>query len=75
MDTLLAEAGGKCSRCGYHKNRGALQFHHRDPSKKEFTVSNSKNLGIEKLRAEAAKCDLICGNCHAEIEWPHLNDR
>lgn len=71
--TLIDEAGGKCQRCGYSRNLGALQFHHRDPALKLFTVSGSYNLSLARLRAESAKCDLVCANCHAEVEWPHLN--
>ena len=32
--------GGKCIRCGYNKCLKALEFHHLDPSKKDFTISN-----------------------------------
>ena len=32
-EILVAEAGGRCVLCGYDAYTGALQFHHRDPSK------------------------------------------
>lgn len=31
--------GGKCSICGYNKCAGALEFHHLDPSQKDFGIS------------------------------------
>lgn len=65
-DILIEEAGGKCQQCGYSKYRGALQFHHRDPSQKEFGLASVGSLGIEKQREEVKKCDLLCNNCHAE---------
>ena len=37
---LIKSKGGKCSICGYDKYYGALEFHHLDPSKKDFTISN-----------------------------------
>jgi hypothetical protein len=64
---LVAEAGGKCCLCGYDRHPAALQFHHIDPSEKRLNVSTC-NWGIETMRAEARKCVLLCGNCHAEVE-------
>jgi 5-methylcytosine-specific restriction endonuclease McrA len=68
--TLVADAGGQCLHCGYDGYYGALQFHHRDPADKKFAVSG-KALGksLEELREEAAKCDLLCSNCHSEVEY------
>lgn len=66
---LVAEAGGCCRVCGYDRCIGALEFHHVDPREKSFSLS-SRGLArsIEALRDEAAKCVLVCSNCHAEIE-------
>lgn len=58
------ELGGKCSRCGYNRCLQALQFHHLDPSTKEFNISKTTNW--EKIAVELKKCVLICANCHAE---------
>lgn len=69
---LVDKCGGKCSICGYDKNYAALQFHHRDPSTKEFTIA-AKHWGDDNMFSEIEKCDLICGNCHAEIHHPALN--
>jgi excisionase family DNA binding protein len=66
---LVEEAGGCCILCGYDRYDGALQFHHRDPSTKSFALSvQGVARSLEKARAEAAKCVLICANCHAEVE-------
>ena len=59
--TLVDEAGGKCIRCGYDKCIAALEFHHRNPDEKEFRLTDR---AMDKLRAEASKCDLLCANCH-----------
>jgi len=64
---LVQEAGGKCSKCGYSKCLRALEFHHVDHLKKDFGLSDSRGLSLDKLREEVKKCILICSNCHAEI--------
>ncbi len=66
---LVEEAGGECRTCGYDRCQAALQFHHTDPATKRFAISH---LGVtrsyERIREEAAKCVLLCSNCHAEVE-------
>jgi hypothetical protein len=65
---LVAEAGGVCQLCGYHRCLAALQFHHLDPKSKKFTIAQRGAHSIERLRVEAHKCVLLCANCHAEVE-------
>jgi transposase len=67
--TLVEEAGGACILCGYDRCLAALQFHHVDPSTKSFSLSlHGAIRSMKQLRAEAAKCVLLCANCHAEVE-------
>ena len=66
---LVAEAGGGCSRCGYARSVAALHFHHVDPRTKAFSLSFAGvTRSIAAARKEAAKCVLLCANCHAEVE-------
>lgn len=61
----LEYKGGKCQECGYSKCIGALEFHHTDPSTKEFGIA--KNFVCrERLIKELEKCKLLCSNCHRE---------
>lgn len=63
---LIQYKGGKCSKCGYNKCSDALEFHHIDPSQKDFSISG-KSLSFEVMKEEADKCILVCSNCHKEI--------
>jgi len=54
---------------GYDRYIGALHFHHLDPAQKEFGISRRGfTRSIQKMREEAAKCVLLCSNCHPEVE-------
>ena len=60
--------GGKCESCGYSRCQQALDFHHRDPATKEFGLSmNGVTHSLDRLKAEADKCALLCANCHREV--------
>ncbi len=61
--------GGRCAICGYARCERALEFHHVDPATKAFAIAfQGVTRSIERARAEAAKCVLLCSNCHAEVE-------
>lgn len=61
--------GGKCIKCGYNKYAGALDFHHLDPSKKDYSISRRKNCTLDTIKPELDKCILLCRNCHAELHF------
>jgi hypothetical protein len=65
---MVEYKGGECIRCGYRKYQGALEFHHTDPSEKDFSPSKYKmNKFNDNIKKELDKCILVCSNCHKEI--------
>ncbi len=69
VEEIKRERG--CSRCP-EKHPACLDFHHRDPSQKLFSISNgaSQNRYSEdKLLIEIEKCDIICSNCHRKEHY------
>ena len=68
---VKAKAGG-CADCGANPGIRKLDLHHRDPATKEFVVSTFYSVvtrslsGLDRLRAEIAKCDVLCRSCHAQ---------
>lgn len=53
--------------CGYDKYYGALDFHHKKPEEKEFSIGGNYSLAWERLEKELDKCILVCCRCHREI--------
>lgn len=55
-----------CLDCGRSFAPHVMDFDHRDPSAKSFSLA-SENVFLKNrrlLEAEAAKCDVVCANCH-----------
>jgi len=70
---LIEMSGGSCNSCGYCKNYSALQFHHKDPKNKVFTLDSRllSNTNWESILDEWKKCELLCSNCHFELHNPN----
>ena len=66
-NVILKAFDGKCGICGYNKCDEALEFHHIDPTKKDFSISCFKFEEVNNIIRELKKCVCVCGNCHREI--------
>lgn len=56
----------KCAKCGMNDSR-CLQWHHRNPSSKSFTIGSavySRNKSWDTIMNEVSKCECLCANCH-----------
>ncbi len=62
--------GLSCARCG-EADIACLDFHHTDPTTKEFAIGVGAHRGrsVETLLAEIAKCEVICANCHRKEHY------
>lgn len=68
VDDLKTKAGGACSECGYNACLAAIDFHHVDPTTKDGLITQiMRNVSYKKAEEEAAKCVLLCANCHREF--------
>ncbi len=57
--------GGECMDCGLRSDISTIyDFHHRNPSEKEFVISTRRKYRWEIMAKELVKCDLLCVNCH-----------
>jgi hypothetical protein len=54
-----------CVDCGYKEHAVALDFDHRPDEVKVMDIAQAINrMSEERLRAELAKCEVVCANCH-----------
>jgi len=67
--------GEKCYDCGELFPDYIYDFHHRDPSAKDFKVSNhlTRNMDWQKVKDELDKCDMLCSNCHRHRHYDKDN--
>lgn len=57
--------GGKCERCGITGHPAIFDFHHKDPTQKDFILSRVRSLKFSTMHMEELdKCLLLCANCH-----------
>lgn len=56
--------GGRCQQCGCGGHPAIFEFHHKDPSQKEFAIGSHWDRAKDAVMAEVQKCELFCGRCH-----------
>ena len=58
-----------CMDCGNIFPPYCMDFHHRDPKAKRAEMAKLVRYNNTALLEEAAKCDLVCSNCHRIRTW------
>lgn len=58
-----------CKLCGYNNCKQALEFHHLDPTLKEYRIADLITHKEDTIIKELEKCILVCANCHREIHY------
>lgn len=59
--------GNKCIDCKIlhtGDNYPIFEFHHRDPSQKDYDWNKLRLRSQKSITTELDKCDLLCANCH-----------
>lgn len=56
--------GSKCQKCLNSFHPSQYEFHHIDPSIKDYDSSQALQQSWEKFKKELDKCMLLCANCH-----------
>lgn len=55
-----------CFFCG-EREAVCLDFHHREPKHKSFTIGQHFHRSLDALFAEISKCEVVCANCHRKL--------
>lgn len=63
---LMEQHKTQCVRCS-EPDKACLEFHHRDPADKLFTIAHNVQRSTSVLLEEIAKCVVICSNCHKKL--------
>lgn len=71
---LVSARGGRCERCGYSKYAEVMEFHHIDPSQKDFQLSSRMSFAFGAILKEAEKCMMLCPTCHREAHIEMKNN-
>lgn len=53
-----------CTDCGGSFPYYVMDFDHKE--NKKFKISGFGSRGLETVKKEIAKCDLVCANCHRQ---------
>lgn len=61
---LIERLGGCCEHCGATDN---LEFNHRHPGDKSFSVTLKLNGPLDVVMMESDKCQLLCSDCHRKL--------
>lgn len=60
---IIEAMGGLCDDCGGSFHHAAFDFHHLG-DKEDSVSAMVSNSSFDAIAAEAAKCELLCANCH-----------
>jgi len=59
-----------CDRCHIAYASYVLDWHHRNPGEKSFSLGRGGWLySKQRILDEIVKCDLLCANCHRIVEY------
>ena len=50
-----------------------IDFHHIDPTEKDFTIGKHRSRSRDWLSQEIAKCVCLCANCHRKVHAGLIN--
>jgi hypothetical protein len=66
---ISVKSKARCADCGGKFPPVCMHFDHvPERGQKLFNIGNS-NYALEVTKAEMAKCDIVCANCHAIRTW------
>lgn len=71
MECFNYLGGPKCCRCGDTSFEN-LEFHHKNPNTKSFTIGRTNYL-LKNIKEELDKCEILCNHCHYIEHFANAN--
>ena len=62
----------QCLICG-ETEPVCLDFHHKNPNEKDFTIGKRVSRSKDNLLMEINKCVCLCANCHRKVHAGIIN--
>ena len=59
--------GGRCTKCNCDGPPSALEFHHKDPTKKTLQLGDRGLKSWDAIKNDIVVCEIICANCHSAL--------
>jgi len=67
---IVAQAKDRpCTDCGGIFHYSVMEFDHLPQYKKLFQLSQWEGWTKKEIKAEIAKCEVVCANCHRMRTW------
>ena len=70
----LQYKGGACILCGFSRYSAALDFHHKDPARKDPSFGSMRGWSWERIQIEIDACVILCKCCHAAYHAGQLQE-
>ena len=61
-------SGLKCIKCG-ENHPAVIDFHHHSGKEFEIAWMVANGYSMEKIKKEAANCQVLCSNCHRKTHY------
>lgn len=73
-ERMVDAFGRKCCCCRNEFQDEVFDFHHLDPTEKEFGLGaiRANNIAWKRIVNELKKCVMVCANCHRLIEYGYI---
>lgn len=62
--SIVDHFGDQCLDCKKTYPQYVYQFHHTDPTQKDFNPSAAMTMSLKTMWKELDKCVMLCANCH-----------
>lgn len=63
-EETIKKFGNKCNDCNLSFPAQVYDFHHLDPTQKDYDWNRMRQISKQKREEELSKCIMVCANCH-----------